>query len=78
MWKLTLGYGSKIIFEIDINNENYWKPYGNHMGTIWEHMRDMKQEGGVIKLINLHFLCIICISFPPFQNEASTKIEIFI
>ncbi len=29
MWKLTLGYGSKIIFEIDINNENYWKPYGN-------------------------------------------------
>jgi hypothetical protein len=37
MWKLTLGYGSKIIFEIDINNENYWKPYGNHMGTYERH-----------------------------------------
>jgi hypothetical protein len=29
MWKLSLGYGKKIKIEIDINNENYWKPYGN-------------------------------------------------
>ncbi len=29
MWKLTLSYGSKIKFAIDINNENYLKPYGN-------------------------------------------------
>jgi hypothetical protein len=49
MWKLTLGYGSKIIFEIDI-----MKIIGNRMGT---YERYETRGGGVIKLVNLHLLC---------------------
>jgi hypothetical protein len=38
---------NKIEFEIDTNNDEL-------LETIWEHMREKKGKGGIIKLINLH------------------------